>query len=101
MMRTSLSIAAAVLLPMVCLAAPGVDESPLPVQVEAAFPKLRFVRPIVLTHAGDDTNRVFVASQLGAIHVFPNDQNVAKTRVFLDISKQVVYHDKMNEEGLL
>lgn len=78
-----------------------VDESPLAVQAVKAFAKLRFMRPIVLTHAGDGTGRVFVASQLGAIHVFDNDQDAAQTRVFLDITPRVVYKDRENEEGLL
>ncbi len=30
-------------------------------------------RPLVLTGAGDGTNRIFVATQPGTIHVFPND----------------------------
>lgn len=71
------------------------------VQVEAAFPAIRITRPIVLTHAGDGTNRVFVASQLGKIHVFPNDQAVKKTQVFLDISSRVTYKRNQNEEGFL
>jgi quinoprotein glucose dehydrogenase len=82
-------------------AADAVDESPLAVQVRPAFARLRFKRPIVLTHAGDGTNRVFVCSQLGSIHVFPNDQNVAESQVFMDLSHKVVYKDKENEEGLL
>jgi glucose/arabinose dehydrogenase len=82
-------------------AAEKVDESPLPVKMVDAFPKLRFVRPLVLTHAGDGTNRVFVVSQLGTVHVFPNDQAATKTKVFLDISKKVVYKEKENEEGFL
>jgi quinoprotein glucose dehydrogenase len=98
------SILPALLVLLVCAslyAAEGVDESPLPVKMVDAFPKLRFVRPLVLTHAGDGTNRVFVVSQLGSIHVFPNDQAAAKAKVFLDISKRVVYKEKENEEGLL
>lgn len=83
------------------IAADGVDESPMPVKIEPAFPKLKFERPIVLTHAGDGTNRVFVVGQLGTIHVFPNDPGTAKSKTFLDISKRVVYKDKENEQGLL
>jgi len=78
-----------------------VDESALPVQIERAFPSLKFNRPIVLTHAGDGSDRVFIASQLGVIHVLPNDQQAATTKTFLDMSKLVVYKDKENEEGLL
>ena len=65
-----------------------VDETPLPLKTAVAFPDLKWtgwspetsagrpsaLRPIVLTHAGDGSNRVFVATQHGVIHVFPNDQ---------------------------
>ncbi len=92
-----------------------VNTEPLAVEAKPAFQKvkwtgwsaedesgkLREMRPIVLTHAGDGSNRVFVATQRGVIHVLPNDQKATKTKVFLDISKRVTYQDKMNEEGLL
>ena len=83
------------------VAAAEVDESALPVVAERAFPNLKFRRPIVLTHAGDGTNRVFVASQLGTIYVFPNDQKVEEAEVFLDMQKKVTYKDNENEEGFL
>ncbi|MDZ4779584.1 MAG: PQQ-dependent sugar dehydrogenase [Planctomycetia bacterium] len=66
-----------------------------------AFPNLDFVRPIVLTHAGDGTNRVFVASQLGKVYVFENDQQAKAPKVYLDIESRVVYKNNENEEGLL
>jgi glucose/arabinose dehydrogenase len=92
-----------------------VDETPLPLETAVAFPNLKWtgwkaetdkglmvpLRPIVLTHAGDGSNRVFVATQHGVIHVFPNDQKADKTTVFLDIQQQVIYSDKQNEEGFL
>src|SRR6202023_2432016 len=59
------------------------------------------LRPLVLTHAGDGSNRVFVATQQGVIHVFPNEQNAKKTKVFLDIERKVLYQDKENETGML
>ena len=55
-----------------------VDETPLPIKTEVAFPDLKWtgwqgaglrqvppLRPLVLTHAGDGSNRVFVATQHG------------------------------------
>ena len=91
-----------------------VDFSPLPFQPEVAFPDLEWtgwekevngkiapLRPLVLTHAGDGSNRVFVSTQQGVIHVFPNDQKATKTKVFLDIHQKVRYADNENEEGLL
>jgi glucose/arabinose dehydrogenase len=98
-------------------AVPGaeVDERPLPVETAFAFPDLQWtgwqaetdegkpnqLRPIVLTHAGDGTNRVFVATEQGVIHVFPNDQKATKTKIFLDIHDRVSYDDAKNEEGFL
>jgi glucose/arabinose dehydrogenase len=92
-----------------------VDERPLPVETAVAFAGLQWtgwnketpsgkpnpLRPIVLTHAGDGSNRVFVATEHGVIHVFPNDPKVAKTKVFLDIQDRVTYRDDQNEEGFL
>ena len=92
-----------------------VDETPLPLQPSVAFPDLQWdgwkpetdtgkanpLRPIVLTHANDASNRVFVATEHGVIHVFPNDQNATKTKVFLDITERVSYRDDQNEEGFL
>jgi quinoprotein glucose dehydrogenase len=78
-----------------------VDEVPLPVRFAPAFPHLRPRRPIAITHAGDGSNRLFVVTQQGVIHVFPNRSDVEETATFLDIESQVVYSDQQNEEGLL
>jgi glucose/arabinose dehydrogenase len=99
------------------ISVPGaeVDTSPLPLQAELAFPNLKWtdwkpqtddgrpnqLRPILLTHFGDGTNRVVVPTQHGVIHVFPNDQAARETTVFLDITDRVKYDDKTNEEGFL
>ena len=77
------------------------DERPLPITAERAFANLDFVRPIILTHAGDGTNRVFVASQLGKVYVFANDQNVERAELFFDLEDKVSYKDTQNEEGFL
>ncbi len=75
------------------------------VRMVEAFPKLTFERPIYLTHAGDKSNRLFVAEQSGRIVLFPNKNDAAKTEVFLDIRERVLGYDeqdsKGNEEGLL
>jgi glucose/arabinose dehydrogenase len=92
-----------------------VDDTPLPLQVVPAFPNLRWqgyapesatgksveLRPVLLTHAGDGSNRVFVGIQQGIVHVFPNDPAVKQTRIFLDLHERVAYSDKTNEEGFL
>jgi glucose/arabinose dehydrogenase len=92
-----------------------VDNTPLPLETAVAFPDLKWegwkpetaqgkpnpFRPILLTHAGDGSDRVFVATEQGVIHVFPNDQKATKTQIFLDLQDRVVYTDKQNEEGFL
>ncbi|MEQ9407876.1 MAG: PQQ-dependent sugar dehydrogenase [Fuerstiella sp.] len=78
-----------------------VKEAALPVSTVRAFENLIFDRPIVVTHAGDGSNRLFVAEQEGIIKVLPNDQDVEEADIFLDIDKRCVYKDNQNEEGLL
>ena len=83
------------------IAGEPVADTPLAVSTERAFPNLEFKRPIVVTHASDGSNRVFVAEQEGIIKVFRNDQETEEATVFLDIEEHVVYRDDKNEEGLL
>ena len=92
-----------------------VDITPLPIKTAVAFPNLQWtgwkgekddgktyeLRPLILTHAGDGSNRNFVAIQQGTIHVFPNDPNADKTKIFLNVEKKVFYSDKENEQGFL
>jgi len=70
-----------------------------PLAVEIAYPNLEFVRPLVYTHAGDGSGRVFVGTQRGEIFVFPNRRDVTAAKLFLDL-RDVVSRDK-NEEGLM
>jgi glucose/arabinose dehydrogenase len=77
------------------------DERPMPVRAARAFPNLEFDRPLVLTHAGDGSDRVFVASQLGKVFVLANDQQASEAAVYLDIKSRVRYSDNENEEGFL
>ncbi len=58
-------------------------------------------RPIVLTHAGDGSNRIFLATEHGVIYVFENKDDVKTAKVFADLRDRVVYNDKQNEEGFL
>lgn len=89
----------------------------LKVQTVNAFPQLKWegwegvtdegkpdpLRPMVLTHARDDSGNVFVATQDGMIHVFPNKPDAKQTRMFLDLRPQVKHfrNPGANEEGLL
>jgi glucose/arabinose dehydrogenase/sugar lactone lactonase YvrE len=101
----------------IAITVPGseVNEEPLALQTAVAFPDLKWagwkgesddgrvntLRPVVLTHSGDGSNRVFVGTQHGAIHVFPNDQKATATTLFLNIEDRVSYKDETNEEGFL
>ncbi len=92
-----------------------VDDSPIGIKTEIAFPNLKWngwepetsagkvnaLRPIVLTHANDGSNRIFVATQHGVIHTFANDPKATETKILLDIQDRVQYDDRTNEEGLL
>lgn len=78
-----------------------VDERPLPIAVANAFPDLRIPRPVLVTHPGDHSNRLFVASQYGVIYVFPRDSNAADPEPFLDIHNRVAFKDIEDEKGFL
>jgi glucose/arabinose dehydrogenase len=92
-----------------------VDATPVPFEFVSVFPNLKWTgwqsetptgkqiefRPIVMAHANDGSNRLFVGTQHGVVHVFPNDQKADKTHVFLDIESKVTYLNNQNEEGFL
>jgi len=78
-----------------------IDTTPIKVGYQQAFTKLRPRRPVVLTHAGDGSNRIFVCTQQGVISFFENRADAEELTTFLDIESQVVYSDRKNEEGLL
>lgn len=92
-----------------------VDQRPLEVEIEPAFPKLTWpdeltgvdnglqldVRPLVITGAGDGSNRLFVATQHGVIFVWENDPQVEQPEVFLDLRDRVSFDPAINEEGFM
>ncbi len=65
-------------------------------QLQQAFPALRFERPVEFQHASD---LLFVVEQRGVIWVFENDPAVLNATIFLDIHDRVSRAN--NEEGLL
>src|SRR5690625_1383735 len=67
--------------------------------VTEAFPNLSFNRPLGLTHAGDQSGRIFVTEQDGVIYAFEKDSTVSQKNLFLDISSLV--EREGNEQGLL
>lgn len=93
-----------------------VDTSATAAHVVTAFPELKWPdaaimsdsglprdpRPIVITGAGDGSNRIFVATQYGTIYHFPNDPGVTQMQPFLDIQERVMpFKSRENEEGFL
>jgi uncharacterized repeat protein (TIGR03806 family) len=72
-----------------------------PLELENAFPNLRFERPLQILQAGDGTNRMFVVTQRGVIYVFPDRPNATEQerKVFLDWSKVAALVE--NEEGMM
>ncbi|MCA9039463.1 MAG: PQQ-dependent sugar dehydrogenase [Planctomycetaceae bacterium] len=99
-LRTCLSVLTLVF-GLATFASAEVDTTPLAIKPVRVFSEIMVDRPIVVTYANDGTNRLFVASQKGKIHVFENDPNVEEDDIFLDLTSKVVYDDKKNEEGLL
>jgi glucose/arabinose dehydrogenase len=78
-----------------------VDESPLPIEMVRTYANLQLRRPIVVTHAGDNSGRTFVASQYGVIQLLPADRQAEEAPVYMDMEHKVMYKDKENEEGFL
>lgn len=90
--------------PTINLASPpeGVEVAPLEIAVVPAYPNLRVSRPIVITGAGDQSGRLFIASQTGEIYFIKEaDSEVEEPTLFMDLSASVSYKDSENEEGLL
>ena len=92
-----------------------VDQRPLKVEIQPAFPNLEWpdevtgadsgaVKPLLpldVMGAGDGSNRLFVALQLGRIFYFDNSPSTTAVTKFLDISENVQFNPNQNEEGML
>ena len=93
----------------------GAKEPQLAVKAVRAFTKVKWtgwepftddgvaqpLRPIAITHMGDGSNRIVVASQRGVIHTIANKAGPQESSILLDMQSKVVYQDRRNEEGLL
>jgi glucose/arabinose dehydrogenase len=81
-------------------AAPGPGPAPnYSYELQEAFPNLRFVRPVDIQNAGDGSDRLFVVEKRGIVRLFANEDSVASTKTFLDISGKV--KSSGSEQGLL
>ena len=59
-------------------------------------------RPVVITGAGDGSNRLFLATQYGVIFAAKNDPQTRELKTFLDIRDRVIpFKPNENEEGFL
>ena len=59
------------------------------------------LRPIQITHAGDGSQRTFVADQRGMIHLLPRDGAPQRAKLFLDVRERTHAWTADDEEGLL
>jgi glucose/arabinose dehydrogenase len=66
--------------------------------LQNAFPNLTFSSPLFLTHADDNTDRIFVVERSGRIKVFLNSSSALLAKEFLDIRDRV---SSGGEKGLL
>ena len=79
---------------------PPPTSTPLkPMSVARSFPNLNFRRLTGLVQPDDGLGVLYVTEQRGLIRIFPNQQDVSKSTVFLDITGRV--NEGGNEEGLL
>ena len=64
----------------------GTPDPPSPYRTEPAFPHLKFEEPLAMTCApkGD---RLFVTERFGRVYSFPNDPEVKKAELFLDLNE--------------
>ena len=70
-------------------------------ELTAAFPGLKFERPVELQSPYDGTNRIFVLEQNGRIMAFPNKADAKKADVYLDLTDRVISGGAGGELGLL
>ncbi len=80
----------------------SLDVSPFPVKVVESVSEFAHRTTVVISGAGDGSNRLFVGSQFGQIYwIDQADTNVEEPNLFVDLSDRVEYKDRENEEGLL
>ena len=76
----------------------GIDPLPM-LELENAYPRLTFDRPITATSPKSGDTRLYVVEQKGRILRLPQDRETDQVEIFLDISDRRTYVE--NEEGLL
>ena len=59
--------------------AADVNTTEINIGVRRVFPEVEIARPIVVTHANDGSDRIFIASQLGKVHILENDEEAEES----------------------
>jgi quinoprotein glucose dehydrogenase len=96
----SISLLTRALVALTLTASAAIAQSNLPpVALKAAWPNLKFNRPVAMIEAPDGSHRQFLVEQDGRIWILPADRNGSEPKLFLDISDRRPHRD--NEEGLL
>lgn len=90
---------------LLCTSCSSDNDIPTPIPENSinfvnAFPNLGFSRPLDLQSPMDNTNRLFVAEQGGAIKVFENDESAANSSTFLDIGNRIASTGELGLLGL-
>lgn len=84
----------------------GGGDSPPPnvpqvaLKVEPVFPNLSFSSPVAMLQAPGDGTRWFVVEQGGVVHMFDNNNAVATTSEFIDISALVRFEGELGLLGM-
>lgn len=66
----------------------GSPDPPPPYKIVRAFPKLTFKNPLLLRNA-PGTERLFIGEQEGKLYSFPNNQEVSKADLLLDLTTEI------------
>src|SRR5262245_62840496 len=83
----------------------GGDSPPMNVpqvtlKVERVFPNLSFNAPVAMLQAPNDGTRWFVVEQGGVVRMFDNNNAVATTSVFIDVSTLVRFDGALGLVGM-
>ncbi|MGK9477757.1 PQQ-dependent sugar dehydrogenase [Melioribacter sp. OK-6-Me] len=76
----------------------GCGQNKAQLKIELAFPNIEVDYPVDIQNAGDGSDRIFVVSQPGIIYSFENKKDANSPKIFLDISRKVLFG---GEQGLL
>ena len=69
-------------------------------KVERVFPNLSFSAPVAMLQAPNDATRWFVVEQGGVVRVFDNNNAVATSSMFIDISSRVTFNGELGLLGM-